>query len=134
MTNLKQLLAFNLKQNRHRLGISQAKLAEKAEASTQYISMLELGRKFPSAEMLERLAFALEIDSLNLFSPPPFPEGTLRRLQDEVLADLEKAIAKSVGKAVQDTVSSVIARYAMEAKGNAGSTITRESRDMRANP
>jgi len=116
MTNIKQLLALNIKQNRHRLGISQAKLAEKAEASTQYISMVELGRKFPSAEMLERLASALEIDSTDLFSPPPFPEGTLHKLQNAVLADLEKAIAKSVSKAVQDTVSSVIARYAMESK------------------
>jgi len=116
MTDIKQLLAFNIKQKRHGLGISQAKLAEKAEATTQYISMVELGRKFPSAEMLERLARALEIDSLDLFSPPPFPEGTLQKLQASVLADLEKAIAKSVGKAVQDTVSSVIARYAMEAK------------------
>jgi len=118
MTNLKQLLAFNIKQNRRRLGISQARLAEKAKASTQYIAMIELGRKFPSVEMLERLAVALEIDSVNLFSPPPFPEGTLRELQTAVLADLEKAIAKSVGKAVQDTVSSVIAKYAMETKNN----------------
>jgi|GEM_PF-254937 len=119
MTNLKQLLAFNIKQNRHKLGISQAKLAEKAGASTHYIAMIELGRKFPSAEMLERLAFALEIDSQNLFSPPPFPEGTLHKLQKAVLSDLEKAIAKSVSKAVQDTVSTVIARYTMESKNNA---------------
>jgi len=116
MTDLKQLMAFNIKRNRRKLGLSQAKLAEKAEASTQYIAMIELGRKFPSVEMMERLAIALEVDSLELFSPPPFPEGTLRKLQNAVLADLEKAIAKSVSKAVQDTVSSVIARYAMESK------------------
>jgi len=119
MTDIKQLLALNIKQNRHRLGISQAKLAERAQASTQYISMVELGRKFPSAEMLERLATALEIDSLNLFSPPPFPEGTLQKLHKAVLVDLEKAIAKSVSKAVQDAVSSVIAKYALNAKNNA---------------
>jgi len=119
MTNIKQLLAFNIKQNRYRLGISQAKLAEGAEATTQYISMVEAGKKFPSAEMLERLALALGIDSLDLFSPPPFPEGTLHKLQNSVLADLENAIAKSVSKAVRNTVSSVIAKYAMESKNNA---------------
>ncbi|MCL2600458.1 MAG: helix-turn-helix transcriptional regulator [Treponema sp.] len=116
MTDLRQLLAFNIKQNRSRLGISQAKLAERAEVSAQYIAMIELGRKFPSAETLNQLAAALEIDSPYLFSPPPFPEGTLHRLQEAVLSDLERAIAKSVRKAVQDTVSSVIARYAMEAE------------------
>jgi len=119
MTNLKQLLAFNIRQNRRRLGISQARLAERAEASTQYVAMIELGRKFPSAEMLERLALALEIDSLCLFSPPPFPEGALRRLQGAVLADLEKAVAKSVSKAARDAVSAVISRHSMEPNGGA---------------
>jgi DNA-binding XRE family transcriptional regulator len=37
MTNLKQLLAFNLKHYRLKLGLTQAKLAEKAEVSTQYM-------------------------------------------------------------------------------------------------
>jgi len=119
MTNLKQLLANNIKLNRHRLGISQAKLAERAKASTQYIAMIELGRKFPSVEMLDRLASALEIDNLDLFSPSPLPEGALRELQEAVLSDLEKAVAKSVGKAMQGAVSSVIAKYAAGAKNNA---------------
>jgi len=118
MTDIKQLLAFNVKQNRSRLGISQAKLAEKMGSSTQYIAMIELGRKFPSVKMMERLALALEIDNLDLFSPPPFPKGTLHELQNAVLADLEKAIAKSVSKAVRDTVSSVIAKHTMEIKNN----------------
>ena len=116
MTDLKQLLAFNVKQNRYRLGISQARLAEKAESSTQYIAMIELGKKFPSVKMMERLALALEIDNLDLFSPPPFPKETLRRLQEAVLADLEKTVAKSVSKAARETVSSVIAKHSLEIK------------------
>ena len=118
MTDIKQLLAFNVKQNRLKRGLSQALLAEKAESSTQYIAMIELGRKFPSVKMMERLALALDIDNLDLFSPPPFPKGTLHELQKAVLTDLEKAIAKSVSKAVRDTVSSVIAKHAMEVQNN----------------
>jgi len=118
MTDMKQLLAFNVKQNRYKLGISQAKLAEKAESSTQYIAMIELGKKFPSIKMMERLAQALEIDNLDLFSPPPFPKETLHKLQNAVLSDLEEAIAKSVRKAVRDTVSSVIAKHTMELKNS----------------
>ena len=55
MTNLRQLLAFNIKKNRRKNGMSQAQLAEKANASTQYIAMIELERKFPSVDMIERV-------------------------------------------------------------------------------
>ena len=118
MTNLKQLLAFNIKQNRRRLGITQAQLAEKADASTQYIAMIELGRKFPSSEMLEKLAIAMGIDSLDLFSPPPISSVTLKKLQKSVWSDLEKAISKSVRNTIEKTVSSVIAGYIMEIENN----------------
>jgi len=60
MTNLRQLPGFNIKQYRVKPGLTQARLAEKADASTQYIAMIELGRKFPGIELLELLAEALE--------------------------------------------------------------------------
>jgi transcriptional regulator with XRE-family HTH domain len=118
MTNLKQILAINIKQNRCRLGLTQAKLAEKADASTQYVAMIELGRKFPSLEMLERLATALGIDNLDLFSPPPFPTKNLNKLQKTISTDLERKITKSINKAVQEAVTTVIASYIMEMKNN----------------
>ncbi|GHV87175.1 hypothetical protein AGMMS50255_4710 [Spirochaetia bacterium] len=37
--------------------------------------MIELEKKFPSPEMPERLAAALEIDPVELFSMPPIPGG-----------------------------------------------------------
>jgi transcriptional regulator with XRE-family HTH domain len=59
MTNVKQILAQNLKENRRRLGITQPELAERAGMSTQYLAMIEIARKFPTADILERLAAAL---------------------------------------------------------------------------
>jgi len=111
MTNLKQLLAFNLKQSRLKLGLTQAKLAEKIEASTQYVAMIELGRKFPSLDLLERLAAALEIDNLDLFTPPPFPVENMINHQKKFITDLEKEVAKSVNKAVQNAVTTVVNSY-----------------------
>jgi len=111
MTNLRQIVAFNLKQKRRKLDLTQARLAEKADSSTQYIAMIELGRKFPSLEMLERLASALEIDILEFFSPPPFPAGSMRDLEKTVFNDIEKEIAKSVSKAVQQAIKNVVASY-----------------------
>ena len=114
MTNLKQLLAFNIKQNRAKLGLTQAKLAEKAGASTQYIAMIELGRKFPSLELLERIAAALKTDNLDLFTPPPFPAENLLAHQKAFLSDLEKEVAKSVNNAVQKAVKTVTNNYLID--------------------
>ena len=111
MTNLKQLLALNIKQHRKKQGFTQASLAEKANASTQYIAMIELGRKFPSLDLLERIATALEIDNLDLFSPPPFPAENPKKLQKSFLSDLENEIGKAVGKAVQTSVKAVVNNY-----------------------
>ena len=111
MTNIKLLLAFNIKQIRSRLDLTHAKLAEKADTSTQYIAMIELGRKFPSLEILGRIAAALKIDILDLFTPPPFPVENLLTHKKKFLADLEKEVAKSVNKSVQKAVSNVVNNY-----------------------
>jgi transcriptional regulator with XRE-family HTH domain len=68
MTNLRQLLGTNIKIYRNACGISQSKLAERVDTATNYISAIEAGRRFPSVEMLEKIALALEIDTPELFS------------------------------------------------------------------
>ena len=73
MTNLRALLAYNIKERRRVLGISQAKLAETVATSTHHIGQIEQKNKFPSPEMLKRIAAALEIDSPQLFPCPHTP-------------------------------------------------------------
>ncbi|MDR2953096.1 MAG: helix-turn-helix domain-containing protein [Treponema sp.] len=118
MANIKQLVAKNMKQYRIKCGLTQAKLAEKANASTQYIAMIELGRKFPSLDVLDRVAAALEIDNLDLFSPPPFPVENLKTRQKAFLNELEKEIGKSVHKAVQRAIENVVNNYTSEDSKN----------------
>jgi transcriptional regulator with XRE-family HTH domain len=108
MTNLRQLLAFNMKEFRRKRGFSQAKLAETADTSTHYIAMIELKRKYPSPEMLERIAAALEIDAPELFSMSPSPAETLRQLHEVVLKDIEQAVGEAVEQTVKETVKKVI--------------------------
>jgi transcriptional regulator with XRE-family HTH domain len=67
MTNLRDVLANNMKAYRNALGLSQAKLAEKVDTSTHYIGMIETKNKYPSPEMLERIAAALGIDTIDLY-------------------------------------------------------------------
>ena len=96
MTNLRQVLALNMKKRRNMLGFSQAMLAEKANTAPTYIAMIELEKKFPSVEMLERIAKALEIDTTELFSIKPLPEDSLQKLHKSVLLDFEKIITKKL--------------------------------------
>jgi len=60
MTSLRAILANNIREKRNALGISQGKLAEKISTSSHYISQIEQKNKFPSPEMLERIAAALK--------------------------------------------------------------------------
>jgi transcriptional regulator with XRE-family HTH domain len=97
MTSLRALLAHNIKEQRRVLGISQAKLAEKVSTSTHYIGQIELGNKFPSPEMLERIAAALQIDSPQLFAMDAFPAEVIRQFQEGVLSDLQTAVSIAIG-------------------------------------
>jgi len=102
MTILKKLLAFNMKEQRRVLGISQATLAERINTSTHYIAMIELERKTPSLYMIERIAKALQIDPPELFSVKAVPTVSLRNLQKTVLQDIEKAIGNIITEYIND--------------------------------
>jgi len=78
------------------LGITQANLAEKVQTSTHYIGQIELGNKFPTPEMLERIAASLELDSPQLFSMNSFPTEVMRQFQQGLLSDVEAAVISAI--------------------------------------
>ena len=98
MTNLRQVLALNMKKKRQILGLSQAKLAEKVNTAPTYIAMIELEKKFPSVKMLERIAKALAMDTTELFSVKPLPEDAIKNLHEAVLLDFEQVISRRLKK------------------------------------
>lgn len=69
MTNIQRVLGYNLRKLRGSKGLTQAALADKAGTAGNYIALIENAAKFPSADMIERLAAALDVDSIDLFSP-----------------------------------------------------------------
>jgi transcriptional regulator with XRE-family HTH domain len=107
VTNLKKLLAFNMKEQRRVLGISQAALAERVKTSTHYIAMIELERKTPSLDMLERIAEALQIDPPELFSVKTVSAVSLRNLQKTVLQDIEKAVGNIITERINEAETGV---------------------------
>jgi len=89
MTSLRSLLASNIKKRRKELGISQAVLAEKVNTAAHYIAQIEQKNRFPTPEMLERIALALEIDSFELFSAGPYPFEKIQKFKEGMRADFE---------------------------------------------
>ncbi|MDR1986419.1 MAG: helix-turn-helix domain-containing protein [Treponema sp.] len=96
MTNIRDLLAQNIKRYRSALGISQAKLAEKVDTSTNYIGLLEIKRKFPSPEMMERLAFALGIDTRELFHKELTSIKAIKTYRKAAIEDIQEAVSQVI--------------------------------------
>ena len=89
MTDLRKVLALNLKFYRKILGLSQAKLAEKVNISDNYIALIETGRRFPSINMLERIAEALQCDTLDLFSIKHIESSRNEAIKKTILSDID---------------------------------------------
>jgi transcriptional regulator with XRE-family HTH domain len=87
-TQVKELLALNIKVYRKKLGLSQEKLAEIADLSGQSISDIEGHRTWVSDKALERLAKALNVNIFQLFLPQNEPNG------DSPAASLDYRLAK----------------------------------------
>jgi transcriptional regulator with XRE-family HTH domain len=107
MVDIREILAINIKENRRKKGLTQEKLAEKANMSLHYLAILELARKFPSGEMLERLAGALEIEPHELFTVYPSPQNELEQLRREIKNDIKNAF----GERLEQIIADVINRY-----------------------
>jgi transcriptional regulator with XRE-family HTH domain len=64
---LKKVFIHNLKEFRKKEGLSQMKLAEYCNTSPGYIGEIEIGRKFPSTEMIEKIAYVLRVEPYIFF-------------------------------------------------------------------
>jgi transcriptional regulator with XRE-family HTH domain len=93
MTDLRKVLALNMKLYRNQQGLSQEKLAELVDSATNYIALIETGRRFPSLKMLEKLALGLNVDTLQLFSLSPAKRSVKKTLQTEIITDIEQILA-----------------------------------------
>jgi transcriptional regulator with XRE-family HTH domain len=64
---LKQIFVQNLKDFRKKEGFSQMKFAEFCDTTTSYIGHIETGRKFPSMDLIEKMAKTLKIEPYHFF-------------------------------------------------------------------
>jgi transcriptional regulator with XRE-family HTH domain len=91
-----------MKAYRNVLGLSQARLAEKVATSTHYIGMIETKNKFPSPEMLERIAAALEIDTMDLFFTETNLPEKMKTYRKAALKDIKGLLVKVLDGQLMD--------------------------------
>jgi len=94
MAGIREILANNIKEYRRKRGFSQDKLSELAGISSQYLATVETCRKFPTPEVLDRLADALRIETYELFAFTT-PRNELEKLRHDIIGEVVKAIKQS---------------------------------------
>jgi transcriptional regulator with XRE-family HTH domain len=96
MNDCRRLLAKNMKKYRHLLGISQMVLAEKVGCSTTLIGNIEVNKRFPSADNINRIAKALEVNVADLFQEDESESMKIMASKKELKNKLEKLIGKAI--------------------------------------
>lgn len=72
MTIFHERLVKNLRYYRKLRGLSQYQLAEACCLSANYVGEIEMGKKFPSANTMEKIVDVLGIQPENLFLEAPY--------------------------------------------------------------
>ena len=68
---LRQVVARNLRVLRKQKGLSQEELAFQAGINRNYVGQIERKEKSPTVDMIEKLATALDIEPIEIFSKAP---------------------------------------------------------------
>jgi transcriptional regulator with XRE-family HTH domain len=104
---LRNLLSQNIKRYRQRKGLSQAKLAEKMDISTNYLSDIESKRGWVSAFSLVKLANALEIEVFELFKPEEEAPADVLFTVNRCLDDFSSSLRVSFDKSLKDSLKKI---------------------------
>jgi transcriptional regulator with XRE-family HTH domain len=102
MTDVRTLLARNMKYFRKIQRISQTTLAARAGCSTTFIGNIEIKKCFPSPENIDRIARALDVkqsdlfmDNVELIVPAAATKAQLKKEINEILGSKILATIKS---------------------------------------
>ena len=106
---LQQIFIANLKRSRKERGLSQMALSVRCDTTSNYIGQIEMGRRIPSFETIEKIAAALKIPPQALFShnanavqkeEVPKAEDYLQKMphhvKKEIIANLLAAIKEDI--------------------------------------
>ena len=107
---LKQIFIQNMKEFRKKEGLSQMKLAEYLNASPTYIGEIEVGKKFPSIDMIEKIASILKIKPYHFFidrteqNPDINTENTFPKLPRSMQNEIRSTLNFSMNELIRETL------------------------------
>jgi transcriptional regulator with XRE-family HTH domain len=110
---LKQTFIKNLKDFRTKKGLSQMQLAEYCGISSGYIAEIEIGKKFPSVGVIEKIAVILKIEPYLLFKS--HTKNSIAKISEEkthlpyyVNKQLQKQLKTYIKKQVNQSTSQIL--------------------------
>ena len=106
---LKQVFIHNLKTLRKKERLSQVKFAEYCNTSSGYISEIEIGRKFPSTEMIERIAEVLKVEPYHLFRD--WTKGDNETDNEKFYPFLPNAMKTEIKSQIELSISKIFDKY-----------------------
>jgi len=107
---LKDVFIENLRKCRRERGISQAELAEKCDTATSYIGQIEIGNRFPSIELIEKMAKVLQIRPHLLFfteADDVSDEELLKIKVDTVSDAMKEKLTNRLTEAIRKIVKNI---------------------------
>lgn len=108
MTKLQGVFTENLKNARKKANLTQEALAEKVGLTAKHIGVIERGIKFPTIQMLEAIADALDIPAYELFlEPSEVTEASPTEIINSYNHFLEKKISKALREASKNYLGNV---------------------------
>ena len=120
---LQQIFMKNLKDFRKKQGLSQMQLAEYCSISSGYIAEIEIGKKFPSIGVIEKIAGILKVEPYLLFksntkksltktieNPPQLPYYINKQLQKQLKALIKMQVNQSTSQILAE-ISKIISKY-----------------------
>jgi transcriptional regulator with XRE-family HTH domain len=100
MPDCRSLLAKNMKRYREILGLSQMALAGRIGCSTTLIGNIEIKKRFPSAENIDRIAQALKVSPADLFAETESVSMKTIEISQNLKSQLEKKVLMAIGEVI----------------------------------
>ena len=97
--SLQETFISNLRKTRKERHITQEKLAELCNTDTAYIGQIETNRRFPSIQMIEKIASALQVEPYTLFITEQAEKQKISsELTEEILKSIEPVLIQLLEK------------------------------------
>jgi transcriptional regulator with XRE-family HTH domain len=110
---LKEIFTRNLKKNSKKEGVSQMQLAEYCNTSPSYIGQIEIGWRFPSMDMIEKMADILRIEPYRFFKNQaenkanPDTENIFPRLPNSMKKQIATQIKTQIDQSTSEILSEI---------------------------